>query len=329
MSSDRQSVSSGMTAAGAKENAKTDDSSPILCSVLVGRVSTREGARIFDLLSAMRRQNPAIRHEIIVADRLNNEVSARIAADFPEVTLIPCTGETALPTLRAAALASAHGTYAIVTEDHCVPADDWLEEIVATFSRAAREVAAVGGSVENGLRDRWIDRATFLCEYGKYVPPVADGPSDDLPGMNVGYLREHLATMDSTLLQAGFWESGVHAAFRRRGLTFQSSNRIQVTHNKHFGFAEFVQQRFWYSRHFGGTRFPAKSAARRGLAFALTPLLPLILLWRFHRAALRRPGYLSDFVAVLPLLAIFALVWAIGEMAGYALGPGDALRKLE
>ena len=56
---------------------------------------------------------------------------------------------------------------------------------------------------------------------------------------------------------------------------------------------------------------------------------PLILLWRFHSAALRRPAYISEFGALLPLLSVFALVWAIGEMAGYALGPGEALRKLE
>jgi hypothetical protein len=318
-----------MTSVSAMDAAQTDDSSPIVCSVLVGRVSAREGARIFELLSAMRRQRPAVRHEIIVADRLNNEVSARIAADFPEVTLIPCANETTLPALRAAALASAQGTYAIVTEDHCVPADDWLAEIVATFRRAPSDVAAVGGSVANGLRDRWIDRATFQCEYGKYVPPVADGPSDDLPGMNVGYLREHLGTIDPALLRTGFWESGVHSALRRRGSTFLSSSRIRLTHKKHLGLLEFVQQRFWYSRHFAGNRFPANSVARRALAFALTPVLPFILLWRFHRAALGRSGYFGDFVALLPLLAIFALVWAIGEMVGYALGPGDALRKLE
>jgi len=323
---DRRTALTAVTSIGAK---KTAGGSPIVCSVLVGRVSSREGARVYELLSAMRRQTAAIRHEIIVADRLNDEVSARIVTDFPEVTLIRCAGETTLPALRAIALASARGTYAIVTEDHCVPADDWLSEIVAAFRRAPRDAAAVGGSVANGLRDRWIDRATFQCEYGKYVPPVAEGLCDDLPGMNVGYLRAHLAPIDPALLDAGFWESGVHAALRQRRLTFQSSNRIRVTHKKHFGFREFVQQRFWYSRHFAANRFPANSVARRALAFALTPALPFILLWRFHSAALRRPAYMSEFGVLLPLLSVFALVWALGEMAGYALGPGEALRKLE
>ena len=309
--------------------ARTVDSSPVVCSVLLGRVSTREEWRIIEFLSAMRRQRPAMRHEIIVADRLNDEFSARIAADFPEVILVPCPSETTLPALRATALGLAQGTYVMVTEDHCVPADDWLAEIVATFHRAPRDVAAVGGSVANGLRDRWIDRATFQCEYGRYVPPVADGPSDDLPGMNVGYLREYLGTIDSALLRRGFWESGVHASLRQRGLTFQSSNRIRVTHKKHLGFGEFVQQRFWYSRYFAGNRFPAKSIARRAFAFSLTPVLPFILLWRFHGAAVRRPAYIREFGALLPLLTIFALVWAIGEMVGYVFGPGDALRNLE
>ncbi|MEO8567355.1 MAG: glycosyltransferase [Betaproteobacteria bacterium] len=329
MSGDRQTAWAGMTPLGALDTSQIDDASPIVCSVLVGRVSTRDGERIFELLSAMRRQRPAVRHEIIVADRLNNEVSARIAADFPEVMLIPCASETTLPALRAAALASARGVYAIVTEDHCVPADDWLAEIVAGFRRATADVAAVGGSVANGLRDRWIDRATFQCEYGKYVPPVDDSLSDDLPGMNIGYSLEHLRTVDSALLHAGFWESDVHTALLQRGFVFQSSNRIRVTHKKHFGFTEFIRQRFWYSRHFAGNRFPENSPARRAVAFALTPALPLILLWRFHTAAVRRPAYIVEFGSSLPLLTVFALVWAIGEMAGYVFGPGDALRKLE
>ncbi len=319
----------GAAANGAMKTAETDDSSRIICSVLVGRVSTREGARIFELLEAMRRQQPGCAHEIIVADRLNNSVSARIAADFPEVTLIACPSETTLPALRSAALARARGIYVAVTEDHCVPADDWIAEIVATLRHAAADVAAVGGSVVNGLPGRWLDRATFLCEYGKYAPPVVDGPSDDLPGMNVAYVRAHLAALDPGLLRLGFWEAGAHAALRQRGLSFVSSGRIRVTHTKRIGFLEFVQQRFWYSRHFAGNRFASKSVARRAVALALTPALPLVLLWRFHRAALRRPAYAREFCAALPLLVVFTLVWAIGEIAGYAFGPGDSLRKLE
>ena len=319
----------GAVVPGSTGTGAASGESQLLCSVLVGRVSTREGARIFELLAAMRRQQPGGAHEIIIADRLTDGVSARIAADFPEVARIVCPGETTLPALRATALARARGRYVVVTEDHCVPADDWIAQIVATFRQAPAGVAAVGGSVTNGLPERWLDRATFQCEYGNYAPPVADGTCDEVPGMNVAYVREHLVTVAPNLLQEGFWEAGVHAALRGRGLSFLSSSRIRVAHKKQIGFVEFIRQRFWYSRHFAGNRFPGKAFARRAFAFALTPALPLLLAWRFHRAALRRSAYAREFVAALPLLAIFAVVWALGEMAGYAFGPGDALRKLE
>jgi hypothetical protein len=104
---------------------------------------------------------------------------------------------------------------------------------------------------------------------------------------------------------------------------------VRVAHCKHFGLMEFMGQRFLYSRYYAGNRFGRVAWARRVAALVLSPLLPVLLLWRFQRSALRHRRYWDEFISLAPLLALFALVWTIGEVAGYALGPGDALARLE
>jgi len=301
----------------------------IVCSVLIGRVSKREAVRILDTLSALREQQPAVGHEVIVADRLNDAVSRQIECDFPEVRLLAFPPDTSLPALRTAALVAARGRYAVVTEDHCVPARDWLAQIVSAFAREEADVVAVGGSVVNGLAQRWLDRATFQCEYGSYLPPRKSGLDPDLPGMNVAYLRQRLLALDRNALLAGFWETTVHPALLRQSARLVFADDVRVAHCKHFGLTEFLEQRFLYSRYYAGSRFGQVAWARRAAALLLSPLLPILLLWRFQRGALRRRRYWDEFIALAPLLTLFALVWAIGEMAGYALGPGDALARLE
>jgi hypothetical protein len=316
-------------AASASATAPGEASPEIVCSVLIGRVSKLEAARIVDTLIALREQSPAVGHEVIVADRLDDTVSRRIERDFPDVRLLRFPPETSLPALRTEALVAARGRYTVVTEDHCVPARDWLAQIVSAFAREEADVVAVGGTVVNGLAQRWLDRATFQCEYGNYLPPRKSGPDTDLPGMNVAYVRQRLLALDRKALVGGFWETTIHPALLRQHARLVFANGVRVAHCKHFGLTEFLEQRFLYSRYYAGNRFGQVAWARRVAALLFSPLLPILLLWRFQRSALRRCRYWDEFISLAPLLTLFALVWAIGEMAGYTLGPGDALARLE
>src|SRR5215471_9178195 len=84
-------------------------------SVLISRVSTEDGTRIFELLNALRTQG--LLHEVIIADRLNDGVSELIRTLYPEACLIPCSARMSIPELRTLALDQARGTFAVVTED--------------------------------------------------------------------------------------------------------------------------------------------------------------------------------------------------------------------
>lgn len=301
---------------------------PCTFSILIGRVSTENEDRIFETLDAITRQRGPHTYESIVADRCNNAVSKAIRNRYPDVRLIPCKPGTSLPELRTIALDHAAGEFVVVTEDHCVPPEDWLESIAQAIREAPVGTAAVGGCVQNGLTRSGLDWATFLCEYSNFLPPVSEGTTSVLPGMNIAYRRSMLQSLDRDLMIKGFWETTVHPVLLRTGQVFYSTNRIKILHCKRFSFGFFLRQRFEYSRYYAHLRFRRSEVGKRALAFCLSVALPPVLLYRIVRGTLAKCRPI-DLLSALPGLSVFVTIWALGEMTGYSLGSGDALARLE
>ena len=301
---------------------------PCLFSILIGRVSTEDEGRILETLDAIASQQASFAFEIIIADRRNGEISQTLLQRFPNIHLLTCNVGTPLPKLLALALDHAAGDYIVVTEDHCLPPENWLEAFERAFREASEDVAAVGGAVENGLTRSALDWATFLCEYGGFLPPVPEGPAASLPGMNIAYRRSALQSIDRSLLVKGFWETTIHPVLRRGGWKLYSTNRVMLRHCKKFSFGHFIRQRFAYSRYYAGLRFPPEQIWRRIAAFCLSVILPAMLLGRLGRRAWTRTPPLA-LLAALPALVVFVTVWAVGEMVGYLRGAGDAMARLE
>src|SRR3954451_2204819 len=149
-------------------------------AIVIGLVSTQDGDRILETLEALQQQEGSLGCEIILADRRQDSVSDRIRAGYPEVLLLPCPVDASLPEMRTMAFDRTSSEYVVVTEDHCVPARDWLVRLDEAFRVAPAHTAAVGGCVENGVCDRALDWATFLCEYSGLIAPVPDGAVSSL-----------------------------------------------------------------------------------------------------------------------------------------------------
>jgi len=306
----------------------SQDTSPAF-SILIGLVSTEDGERIFEVLDSLRNQQGTSTYEVIIADRRQNEVSRRLDEDYPEVNRFDCPANTSLPELRTKALDAAKGVYIIVTEDHCVPSDNWLANIAQAFQDAPDGIAAVGGCVENGVCDTALDWATFLCEYSYFLEPIEEGETTVLAGMNVAYRQSILVEIDRKLLTRGFWETTVHPVLIEKGFKLYSSNRIKLYHSKKFSLALFLRQRFIYSRYYAGSRFQKRQWVKRVLMFAGTLALPVLLIFR-HRQQVRIKGRLvAESKRAIPYLMLFYIVWALGEMAGYLLGSGESLDRIE
>lgn len=297
-------------------------------SVVLGRVSTEDGDRVLETIAALQPQTAGAPCEIVIADRVQDTISDRIALEYPDVRLVPCPREMSLPEMRTLAFEASTGSIVGVTEDHCVPGPGWVSIVACEFEQGPPTLAAVGGSVVNGIPDTGLDWATFLCEYSFFSPPVAEGPSVILPGMNVAYRRSLLEAAPRERLTSGFWETTVHPELLAAGGEFRSLNALPMFHKKRFSWRLFAAQRFIYSHYYAGIRFQGAGLGTRAAAAIASVALPPVLLWRIAKAA-RGKSLEREFRSALPWLAMLVVIWAAGEIVGALLGPGDALSRIE
>jgi len=270
-------------------------------------------------LTALASQRGDIPFEVVLADCTGPTTVAAVHEEFPDVRVVAFERPMTVPALRAAGVAAARGRLVAVTEDHCVPRGDWIEQLVRVQGRT--RWAAVGGGVVNDATERAVDWAAFFCEYHRHMSPVEGGRSDFIPGMNVAYDMKQLSP-ERDIFLGGVWENVLHQRLVERGYELGLDPAIVVGHRKHFTLGMFTRERYHYSRAFAGNRV-ASARWRKRLAWAaVTPMLPALLLTRVTREVLRRPGHLGWFVRSLPLIAYFSVIWSAGELVGYLFGPG-------
>jgi hypothetical protein len=185
----------------------------------------------------------------------------------------------------------------------------------------------VGGAVENAAVERTVDWAAFLCEYSHCLPPLPAGPSDWLTGNNVVYPRA-LLTRYRDRLSADQWENHLHAMMRADGIVLMCRPDITVGHRKHYTFGEYFSQRYLYARSYAGARVAHASLARRFAFGAAGVALPPVLFHRTVSRILQKKKHRAELIRGLPLIAMFVLAWAAGDVVGSWFGPGDSLQKV-
>lgn len=282
-------------------------------------------------LEALHRQTGSVCAEIIVADCVGAAVTAFVRQRYPAVRLIEFTQRTSIGELRRAAILAAQGDLILITEDHCIPAQDWLAAHLQAHRTHPR--AVIGGAVENGAAARRVDRAVYLCEYSAFAAPGATGPgmtaqegaapARGLAASNVSYRRADLLAAWAVPAQ-GYWETFLHPQLEAQGLRFLFDPAIVVRHKKHYTPGGFWRERFHYARWYAGTRRAQMTPVRRLVYLLLSPLLPPLILARLARHLFRIRRHRRDFVRSLPYLLGFTLAWALGECTGYAAGAGDS-----
>ncbi|HEY9677481.1 MAG TPA: glycosyltransferase [Drouetiella sp.] len=272
-------------------------------------------------LDALKKQQGNINTEVIVADCVGDSVTSMMKTKHPDVKLISFPDKQSVPKLRATAIAQTSGNIIAVTEDHCIPPSGWYQSVLKAHSD--HPAPAIGGSVDNGATKRLIDWAVFFCEYSNFISPVASGVVHDLPGPNVSYKRsETQHIFDSN--EEEFWETFVHGAIESEGKQLWSDPAVSMIHKKHFTFSDFLSERFHYSRSYAGTRNKSITLKQRLIYLFGSPLLPPILMLRIFKRVWAKKKHLPQFAMSLPYLLSFMVAWSVGEVIGYATGPGDS-----
>ena len=275
-------------------------------------------------LSALGHQRNDVDLEVLVADRCGEPLRTEVRREFPWVTLLEAAPATTIPDLRALAFRQAKGKSVAVIEDHVIVPAGWAR---AMLDAQAGADVVVGGAVENAAVDRLVDWAAFLCEYSHCILPLPAGPADWLTGNNVVYPRALLTRYES-VLGRGQWENRLHDAMRRDGVPLVCRPEISVGHKKHYTVGEYLSQRYLYARSYAGARVADASLGKRLGYGAAALALPPLLMYRTVSRVVSKRRHRAELVRSLPLLAVFVVSWALGEMVGYVAGPGDSLAKV-
>lgn len=308
----------------ARETESTDPSeSAFRLSVVIAWVNDFKWLE--PCLEALANQQGPGCHEVIIATRRAKSECDRLAERFGNVCVVAGAPNDSIPVLRSKALERVSGNVVAVTEDHCVADPGWTAAIARVTGGGAK---VVGGPVENAYDDRLCDEAAFLTEYAGAIGPAKDGPVEGLPGNNVAYTRDLVDGLRETLAN-GRWESFYHDALRARGVTLVYDSAMIMRHRRSFDFGYFCGQRFHFCRSFAQMRNVGMSMGKRVIYGAASILLPPMLWWRSFSMLRKKKRFVGRFLTLTPLIGVYLVAGAIGEMCGYLLGGGRSLERVE
>ena len=268
-------------------------------------------------LTALQQQTSARPFEIVVAYDPALQGMGELAAEYPHVHFFVNAGQRTPLELASRAIRESRGHVVLLTEDHCVPHPDWVEQLSGSLT-AGR--AAAGGAVVLGDGASALDWAFYFVDFFRYSDPIVEGPSPTLTVCNVAYRRADLDALPDQTWQTFFHETAVNTALSASGI-LHLSPRPRVTMRRHVTARDAIVERYAFGRLFGATRLTfVKSRSTRLVYQAGALLLPFLLLTRMIGKALRSAeGRRRLASGLIPLIAL-TISWSIGEWLGYVTG---------
>jgi hypothetical protein len=264
-------------------------------------------------LNVLGPQVAAVGGEIIVGDGHGEALdSATVAASDP-LSWVRLPGASVFE-LRAHAVEQARGEIVALTEDHCIVADDWCQQILHGF-RLNPAAMGVTGPVLNGSNNYRIDRANYLHTFGSCCPPMNKSQRQRCPPpANVAFRRSAIGPGP---IPAGRIELEVTPRlFNDRLICVHDG--MTVTHVQSHG--------FW------GTMLMHFDNGRSTTGLHHIPISRRQLPWNLFRDTVRvfSSGARStpSIGATMPLVFLLSCCHAAGEVAGILAGPGRSPARL-
>ncbi len=254
--------------------------------------------------------------EVIVSGHVDGaEVEASSS-----VTVLAQPPGTTVPMLRTWGIRAARGEVVALTEDHVTAAPGW-----ATALRRAHAAGhdVVGGPVEQPDGGRARDWAVYFYEYGRWMPPLAEGPVPALAGPNASYTRAALDRVEAAWAD-GFYEVFVHQALQSRGVELWAEPAAVVHHPATYRTAAVVRQCYHHARSYAAMREAEQPGWHRLAMGAGALVLPVLLPARIAARTVRRGRRVGELARAWPYLVAFLSAWAAGEMVGSVAGPGES-----
>ncbi|MGI8497884.1 MAG: glycosyltransferase family 2 protein [Gemmatimonadaceae bacterium] len=222
---------------------------------------------------------------------------------------------------RGAGVRAARAPVVAFAEDHCFPDRDWAAALI----RAHRERwAGVGPVIRNANPETAVSRADLFIGYGRWLAPGHAGTVNYLPGHNSSYKRECLLEFGDALDALLEAETVLQWELRRLGHELYLEPAAAAAHVNFALWRSWMPVQLLNGRLFAATR-ATRWTLRQRLAFAAAaPLIPLVRFQRALRHAVNAGVPWTVIASTAPVLAIGVVIDGVGQLLGYALGPGDA-----
>lgn len=216
--------------------------------------------------------------------------------------------------LRTIGLHAATAPRRLMIEDHTIASPRWVEEMTRALDRFS-DAGAVGGAIECRATSD-LTWCVWLCDFGRYQEPLAEGHARFVSDANVGYRAEALNTV-ATAWADGYHEPRLHEGLASAGFQLYTAPQAVVWQvRSSMPLLAALRERFVWGRSYAGARATRLGVARWILA-ALSPLLPAVLTFRLAALAFARREEGGRLVRCLPLIFLLTSVWACGELTGY------------
>jgi hypothetical protein len=214
---------------------------------------------------------------------------------------------------RAAGLRISRGLIVAMTEDHAIPAADWVERLLEAHTQ---HFLVIGGAVMDGSINT-LNSAIYYCDFGRYGLPFESSRAGYVSDVNVAYKREALEkTRD--LWWTDYHETTVHWALQGQGFDLFLDNRPVVTQKRPpIGLVDAFSERTEWGRVFAETRTTTVSGGRRVLLALGSVLLPPIMFARVFMHMRRQRLPISRILRIVPYALVLLVGWALGELRGY------------
>ncbi len=295
---------------------------PLRLSVVIA--TTQPWPEVAPCLESLRVQMEAVDGEVLLGDGSAAGMPEGQAARHPRVRLLHRPGASVFE-LRAAAVAAARADVIAITEDHCVPAEDWCERILAAHA-GRPEAVAIGGLVENGATATRIDWASFFLVNGGSLPPLPAGARRTIAlQANVSYKRAALRTRGFGL---GQMEWLLNRDLREHGGVLVNDERIRVTHVQSLGVAATCRIHFDDGRTIASFRMERMGAVEWLVRIAACTVMPPLLVARTLVAVLPKRCPWTIVGASVPWMLVLATCKAWGNLLGFLHGPGASPARI-
>lgn len=288
------------------------------CDISIVIAVQDEETALAECLASLREQRHTRRAEVLVVDSSRGGVARVVEKGLPDAHVLRVEGTVLVPHLWAIGARRASGEIVAFTTAHFVPAPGWIAAITRHMEGPN---AAVGGVIENAEPSSGVRWAVYFTRYTAYMPPLFPSETAQVPGDNAAY-RRRVIDRYAALIVHGFWENTVNDHLRRDGHRLFLSPEIRVVHRAAPSVAAFCRQRFAHGRVFGTERVASAGRGQRLLRILTAPLIPGIYLARIGGHVLRRRRHRLEFALAFPLVVLFTLCWASGELVGYLFGMG-------